>query len=476
LLLQCTPLLTYDQNNIQHFLDQFRQALQILASPEDAEEVHNLSNPFLSFIGKQKISLKELLSILSTLTDKKSSDNIDQANVYIITPIESRLMTFDYLIMAGLNEKNWPEAPEEDILLSNNYNGTNLRASIGQSANDFLNLLQHKNILLTRSVSSDNTPQVASRWISKMEIFAQQIGILNKIKPQNHYLKELARKNKETNNSVQYLRPAPKPPVELRPKKLSVTQIEKLVRDPYSIYISKILNLKPLEKIDKTPNQLEFGNFIHHALDFFNKKSTKILPENYQQTILQIGDQILLKIPTNPVIEKIWRPRFYKIATWLAEYEKTIRREHEVLTETTFSFQVTKSFLLTAKMDRIEINSHDKSIRVIDFKTGSIPTQEDIKNGFSPQLPLEGFLLSTTTKYNKISTLEYIQLGTGKKIGQISKLKYDVISTIEDAKELLTLLAKEYTDLNTPYLICPRKAKAPLYNEFDHLERLDEIL
>ena len=39
-------------------------------------------------------------------------------------------------------------------------------------------------------------------------------------------------------------RPAPRPPVELRPKALSVTRIETLRRDPYAIYAETILRLQ----------------------------------------------------------------------------------------------------------------------------------------------------------------------------------------------------------------------------------------
>ena len=48
-------------------------------------------------------------------------------------------------------------------------------------------------------------------------------------------------------------RPLPKPVAELRPKSLSVTEIELLLRDPYSIYARHVLRLQPLDAVDTRP-------------------------------------------------------------------------------------------------------------------------------------------------------------------------------------------------------------------------------
>jgi ATP-dependent helicase/nuclease subunit B len=45
-------------------------------------------------------------------------------------------------------------------------------------------------------------------------------------------------------------RPEPKPDVELRPLSMSVTEIEHWLRDPYTIYAKRILNLIPLDPVD----------------------------------------------------------------------------------------------------------------------------------------------------------------------------------------------------------------------------------
>ena len=452
----------------------------IMWQGEFGAKLRDIIYSILLFITKDNISPTEFETIFYETISEQTLPAYSscEAQVYILTPIESRLLKFDYLILSGLNEKTWPEPPEIDPWLSTTLYSSiglsNHNASIGQSAGDFLLLMQHNQILLTRSSNTANSPQVASRWMSKMEVWAHRMGIFDQIKPTTHYLKTWAKKLNEPQIFTKYIAPTPRPPIALRPTKLSVTQIEKLMRDPYSIYASKILKLKPLEPLDKKPNQLEFGNFIHQVLDQFNKQSDSLDPEKYLEALTEIGDGALNSMITNPIIQKIWRPRFYKIASWFAEYEKNIRQTNAIATEENFSITLNDSFSLVAKVDRIETNLKDNTIRILDFKTGGIPTQEDIRTGFSPQLPLEAFIISETDKLGQVSELIYIQLATGKKIGHITEIKCDT-SIIEAAKKGTTMLIEKYSDINTPYLICPYLSKAPIYNEFKHLERVDEL-
>src|SRR5438874_2113553 len=53
--------------------------------------------------------------------------------------------------------------------------------------------------------------------------------------------------------------PEPRPPVAARPRRLSVTQIETWMRDPYGIYARHILRLRALEPLDADPGAAERG-------------------------------------------------------------------------------------------------------------------------------------------------------------------------------------------------------------------------
>jgi tRNA threonylcarbamoyl adenosine modification protein YeaZ len=64
-------------------------------------------------------------------------------------------------------------------------------------------------------------------------------------------------------------RPKPMPKLALRPVALSVTRIETLRRDPYSIYAERILQLKPLEPIGAEMGARLSGVLLHEVLSRF---------------------------------------------------------------------------------------------------------------------------------------------------------------------------------------------------------------
>src|SRR5690606_35949139 len=65
--------------------------------------------------------------------------------------------------------------------------------------------------------------------------------------------------------------PAPTPPREARPKRLSVTGIEHWLRDPYTIYAKHVLRLAPLDAVDTEPGAADRGSVIHAAIGEFTQ-------------------------------------------------------------------------------------------------------------------------------------------------------------------------------------------------------------
>ena len=98
------------------------------------------------------------------------------------------------------------------------------------------------------------------------------------------------------------IRPAPCPPVEVRPTELSVSNIENLKRNPYAVYAKYILNLRPLNNLG-TPNKaIIYGNVVHFVLSDFLKKNPnsqdkKALITSFKKeikkTILGLADHVL---------------------------------------------------------------------------------------------------------------------------------------------------------------------------------------
>ena len=75
--------------------------------------------------------------------------------------------------------------------------------------------------------------------------------------------------NLKTRQIKKPCRPEPVPPVKVRPKKLSVTEIKTLIRDPYSIYVRRILKIEPLERLDKFSAYALRGIVYHSIFEKF---------------------------------------------------------------------------------------------------------------------------------------------------------------------------------------------------------------
>jgi ATP-dependent helicase/nuclease subunit B len=278
--------------------------------------------------------------------------------------------------------------------------------------------------------------------------------------------------------------PAPTPPVAARPRQLSVTQVETLIRDPYAVYARTILRLKPLEAIDAAPDAADRGTFIHDALDKFLREFPDSLPENSVDRLLALGEGIFAPMLERPEMRAFWWPRFERIAHWFVEMEAVRRRViGATRTEVKGRYSLrgpAGPFLLTAKADRID-RLRDGRLAIIDYKTGGIPTRRESELGYAPQLPLEAVIAEAGgfdgIAAGEVTDLEYWRLGGGDPAGEIKPIGGDPASRrqlIDDALPGLLLLVAAYDDPRTFYRAFPRPEWSPRYSDYVHLARLKE--
>jgi ATP-dependent helicase/nuclease subunit B len=397
--------------------------------------------------------------------------------ISILSPIEARMQSFDVVIMGDLNEGSWPATGKSDPWMSrpmrSNFGLPLPEKKIGQSAHDFAQLFCSSRVVMTRSEKMDGTQTIPSRWLMRLSAVLKVLKCENAIAPKQPWTKWAALLN-TPENFEQYQLPSPTPPLELRPQKLSVTAIEKLMRDPYSIYASKILQLYKLDEIDKEPGPLEFGNFVHEALDIFVKEYGDIAENERGDFLLGCGRKILREMELKPAVEAFWWPRFERIAAWFVENEATRRSDGaKIESEIQGEYKI-GDFTLYAKADRIETDS-DGNISIIDYKTGTVPAPGDIALGLSPQITLEGLIASkggfSDFTEHEIKELLHWKLSGGAEITEEKTTKPELI---KEAEEGLKSLINLFTNANTPYLPCPNADKAPKYNDYEHLERVKE--
>ena len=113
---------------------------------------------------------------------------------------------------------------------------------IGLAAHDFAEALGAPRVIVTRAEKRGGAPTVASRWLQRLLALAGE-DAAEALRDARRALCR-ARPRRSTGRPARsrpVARPEPTPPVAARPRRLSVTEIETLVRDPYAIYARHVL-------------------------------------------------------------------------------------------------------------------------------------------------------------------------------------------------------------------------------------------
>ena len=395
--------------------------------------------------------------------------------------VEARLQQADLVVLGGLNEGSWPGPSAHDPWMSRQMRREFRIAvperAIGIAAHDFAQAIATPAAVLTRAARSEGAPTVPSRWLLRLDAVLQAASLADALGPDPAVLAAAGL------DAVPYepLPPAaPRPPLAARPRRLSVTQIETWLGDPYAIYARHILQLKALDELDADPGRADLGNCIHEALAEFGRRFPRHLPPDPRAELLAIGRGYFGAVLSRPGVWAFWWPRFERIVEWLVA-EETTHRADVVESFVECSGLLTLrgfpggSFELIAKADRID-RLASAAFLLVDYKTGNLPKKETIRSGFAPQLPLEGAILRDGS-FGDISgtpeALEYWQLGGRSPAGKRWPIgNGDPGALVKLALDKLRALVARFDDPATPYLAVPVPARRPRFSDYEHLERV----
>ena len=398
--------------------------------------------------------------------------------------LEARLQQADLVVLGGLNEGSWPPSAEHDPWMSRQMRrefGIALpERAIGIAAHDFAQALGAPEVVLTRAARSEGVPTVPSRWLLRLDTVLQAVGLDGALGPD-----DTLRRAAELIDRAEGYRPLPppepRPPLAARPRKLSVTQIESWLRDPYAIYARHILGLRALDELDADPGRAELGTAIHRTLDAFFRRFPQGMPDDAEEQLLRIGGEQFGPVLSRPGAWAFWWPRFARIARWLVDEERVRRLGViESLSECEGSWTLQGCggpFTITAKADRID-RLAEGGFLLVDYKTGSIPQAKQVQTGFALQLPLEGAILrggGFKGVSGSPAALEYWRLSGGEPAGERCRIDPgDPGALIDRVVARVEALINRFDDPATPYLAVPSPLWAPRYSDYRHLERLAE--
>jgi ATP-dependent helicase/nuclease subunit B len=320
---------------------------------------------------------------------------ITHPGIAIWGTLEARVQTARRVVLAGLNEGSWPSLPAPDPWLSRP-----LRAAlglpapetlVGLSAHDFAQAAAAPEVVLARATRDAEAPTVPSRWLLRLENLLSGLGepgtaALDAAKARGKTWLDLARRLDRAEPVPPARRPSPVPPPHARPRRLSVTQIETLVRDPYAIYARHVLGLRRLDPPGREADALARGTALHAVMEAFLAATEGGLPEDAEALFHATAARTLADTPW-PAVRAIWAARLARIAPWFLATEAERRaRAAPLAREVRGRLDLpAPAFTVTAIADRIDRDPAG-AYAIYDYKSGGVPSENEAR-AFHLQLP-----------------------------------------------------------------------------------------
>jgi ATP-dependent helicase/nuclease subunit B len=408
--------------------------------------------------------------------------------VRIYGPLEARLQHVDRVVLGGLVEGVWPPETRSDPWLSRPMRralGLDLpERRISLSAPDFAQALGANEVILTYATKLAGAPTVTSRFVQRLAAVAGETK-WNRARASGARYLAWARALDHPAAIKRADKPMPTPPRAARPTSLSVTEIEHWLRDPYTIYAKHILKVRELEAIDLPPGAANRGILIHAALGEFTETFAAGLPADPADALITIGEKHFATLEDYPEARAFWWPRFKRIAHWFAAWE-TQRRSAVTTLAAERSGKIEfplgeRVFTLRARADRIE-QLADGRYAILDYKTGQVPTDKQVRIGVSPQLTLEAAILRGggfpgIAAEARVAELVYLSLKGGEPPGQHKGIDFadgDANVHADRALQRLTAVATRFEDEQQAYLPLVLPMWKSRYGTYDHLARVKE--
>lgn len=435
-----------------------------------------------------KMSAGDYVSIINAILSQGKVRDRDapHPNIMIWGTLEARVQGAELVILASLNDGTWPEPVEPDPWLNRKMRldaGLLLpERRIGLSAHDFQQAIAAREVWLTRSIRSDDAETVPSRWINRLSNLLSGLASLGgpeawaDMKNRGEKWLTLTRQLDASPEKQKALRPSPCPPIVTRPKKLSVTEIQNLIRDPYAIYAKHSLRLRPLKPLVQRPDALLRGVLSHEIMEVFVKTTLDNPKLITVDNLMQHANHILKRDFPWPAARILWLARFNRAAQWIVDTEiKRQKIAFPTAFEDTANGRLKLSsigMIIEGRADRIDVDPEGQ-VLIYDYKTGQPPTKDQQKH-FDKQLLIEAAMIEAgafaTVGTRVVRAAEFIGIGSNPKIQKADILDEPPSQIL---KQLVKLLSS-YLEVDKGYTSRRALYEDQQSRDYDQLARFGE--
>ena len=388
----------------------------------------------------------------------------------ILGLLEARLVQSDLMILGGLNEGSWPGSQGSDPWLAPRLRRRlglpGLDYRVGLAGHDFMSALGAPQVLLTRAVRDERAPTIASRFWLRLEAMAGSL-------PRDTTLERLVAAIDRPSSVQPAERPAPDVPAEHRPKRLSVTSVERLRADPFAFYASHILRLRALDPLDSRQIAAWQGSRVHEWLEEWLERDGAD-----PDALLPGLERLLTRDDVHPMLRALWGARLRESARFLEEEFAVDRAAGRTAFRAEQKGEARIAGVqLYGIADRIDRCGED-ALAIVDYKTGSKPTRKALNAHFAMQLGLLGLIAREggfPDAGSRPVALEYWKFA--KKADRFGER---MNATRDELDEYLSAVQATFVDLADTYLHGTERFVAKLnpafapYGDYDQLMRLEE--
>ena len=408
-----------------------------------------------------KLSLPEarafITDVLSTIAVRDMPQ--DDAKIVVLGTIESRMQTADVVILTGLNDGMFPARGYENawlpVSVAEKIGLPSPDRKVSLMSLDFMNLSCGGDIYWLRSLNSGGVKTVESRFISRV---VARGGMIDETAAKSILDSVRARDNVQM-RPLDYS--APNPPADW--SDVYVTELEKLIHNPYAFYAAHILRLRPKDDWWVNADARVFGNLVHnvieHARDFSPSATISEMDRAAREVLHLTNDESMMF--------KFWHKRFVDIARVLSENAELLLKSVPEIGGKV----VIENRVIRARADRVWDGG------VLDIKTGAAPSETQLREGNMPQLPLEAYMLQQggfeilTGAASMTPKMVFMQLKNFN-AKMVWYDENDVFDMMNAAIAKVTDLVRQYSVGNAPYEY--RETGDIKYKAYDDLARIDD--
>lgn len=407
-------------------------------------------------------------------------------NISIWGTLEARVQGAELVVLGSLNEGTWPAAPAPDPWLNRKLRreaGLLLpERQIGLAAHDFQQAMGAPRVILTRALRGADADTVPSRWLNRLTNLLN--GLDTTRGPEaweamcdrgRTWITLAEAIDADLPSTSRARRPAPAPPTEARPRRLNVTEIRDLRRDPYAVYARRVLRLRPLPGLTPELDPLLRGIVVHRILHHVVKAGIDPKDRRARAAFMSMADEVLAADVHWPAARRVLRAILERASDWFLAGE-TSRRDGAapLLLERTGEWAVPGTgTTLVGRPDRID-RRPDGGLVIWDYKTGEPPSKKQIRT-FDRQLLLEA-LMAEAGAFGETSgpaaQIGYIRVGT--KLNVVSYGSDEDIFDLEATRTDLVDLLRAYDAPDLGYSSRRAVETMDAAGDYDHLARFGE--